>query len=102
MLKFPLDFSNYLSIIIPSISTIYKIFTKVYYATQVSVCPPTFVLFVNDKRLFDSDYERYLSNQLRDNLPFSEIPLKFYFRPKKREAKIGSEEQKDLGGRRRK
>ena len=76
--------------------------SKVYYATQVSVCPPTFVLFVNDKRLFDSDYERYLSNQLRDNLPFSEIPLKFYFRPKKREVKIGSEEQKDLGGRRRK
>ncbi|MGR3173219.1 MAG: ribosome biogenesis GTPase Der [Candidatus Scalindua sp.] len=76
--------------------------SKVYYATQVSVCPPTFVLFVNDKRLFNSDYERYLSNQLRDNLPFSEIPLKFYFRPKKREAKIGFEEQKYLGGRRRK
>jgi GTP-binding protein len=56
--------------------------SKVYYATQVSVCPPTFVLFVNDKRLFNSDYERYLSNQLRDNLPFSEIPLRFYFRPK--------------------
>ena len=76
--------------------------SKVYYATQVTVCPPTFVLFVNDKRLFDSDYERYLSNQLRDNLPFSEIPLKFYYRPKKREVKIGSKEQKDLGGRRRK
>ncbi len=75
--------------------------SKVYYATQVSVCPPTFVLFVNDKRLFNSDYERYLSNQLRDNLPFSEIPLKFYFRPKKRDAKIGAAEQKDLGGRRR-
>ena len=56
--------------------------SKVYYATQVSVCPPTFVLFVNDKRLFNSDYERYLSNQLRHSLPFSEIPLKFYFRPK--------------------
>ncbi|MFV1975998.1 MAG: ribosome biogenesis GTPase Der [Candidatus Scalindua sp.] len=56
--------------------------SKVYYATQVSVCPPTFVLFVNDKRLFNADYERYLSNQLRAKLPFSEIPLKFYFRPK--------------------
>jgi GTP-binding protein len=56
--------------------------SKVYYATQVSVCPPTFVLFVNDKRLFNADYERYLSNQLRNSLPFSEIPLKFYFRPK--------------------
>ena len=75
--------------------------SKIYYATQVSVCPPTFVLFVNDKRLFNSDYERYLSNQLRDNLPFSEIPLKFYFRPKNREAKIGFEKQNYLGGRKR-
>ncbi len=53
---------------------------KIYYATQVDVSPPTFVLFVNDPRLFDSDYERYLSNQLRSKLPFSEVPLKFHFR----------------------
>ena len=57
---------------------------RVYYATQVSVCPPTFVLFVNNKSLFNSDYERYLSNQLQKYLPFHEIPLKFYFRPKKK------------------
>ena len=75
--------------------------SKVYYATQVSVCPPTFVLFVNDKRLFNSDYERYLSNQLRDNLPFSEIPLKFYFRPKSRGEDIDTEAHKYLGGRKR-
>lgn len=54
--------------------------SKVYYATQTDVAPPTFVLFVNDPKLFDSDYERYLSNQLRHKLPFSEIPLKFHFR----------------------
>ncbi len=53
---------------------------KIYYATQVGVAPPTFVLFVNDPKLFDRDYERYLSNQLRKNLPFSEVPLKFHFR----------------------
>lgn len=53
---------------------------RIYYATQVSVAPPTFILFVNDPKLFDSDYERYLSNQLRSKLPFSEIPLKFHFR----------------------
>ncbi|MCF6156558.1 MAG: ribosome biogenesis GTPase Der [Candidatus Brocadia sp.] len=53
---------------------------KIYYATQVGVSPPTFVLFVNDPKLFDSDYERYLSNQLRSKLPFSEVPLKFHFR----------------------
>ena len=53
---------------------------KIYYATQVEVAPPTFILFVNDPKLFDSDYERYLSNQLRSKLPFSEVPLKFHFR----------------------
>lgn len=53
---------------------------KIYYTTQVSVSPPTFVLFVNDPKLFDSDYERYLSNQLRSKLPFSEVPMKFHFR----------------------
>ncbi|MBU6391989.1 MAG: ribosome biogenesis GTPase Der, partial [Planctomycetes bacterium] len=36
--------------------------------------------FVNDPKLFNSDYERYLSNQLRGKLPFSEVPLKFHFR----------------------
>ncbi len=58
---------------------------KIYYATQVGVVPPTFVLFVNEPELFDSDYERYLSNQLRKRLPYSEVPLKFYFRPRTRE-----------------
>ena len=53
---------------------------KIYYATQVSVAPPTFILFVNDPKLFDSDYERYLSKQLRNKLPFPEVPLKFHFR----------------------
>src|SRR3990167_3245413 len=53
---------------------------RIYYATQVSVAPPTFILFVNDPKLFDSDYERYLSNQLHSKLPFSEVPLKFHYR----------------------
>ncbi|HHT9129165.1 MAG TPA: ribosome biogenesis GTPase Der [Candidatus Wujingus californicus] len=56
---------------------------RIYYATQVSVSPPTFVLFVNNPKLFDSDYERYLTNQLRSKLPFSEIPMKFHFRHRK-------------------
>jgi GTPase len=61
---------------------------KIYYATQVSVAPPTFVLFVNDSTLFDTDYERYLSNQLRSKLPFPEIPLKFHFRTRTRTPSI--------------
>ncbi len=55
---------------------------KLYYATQVSVLPPTFVLFVNDDSFFDDDYARYLSNQLRKRFGFAEIPLKIIFRPK--------------------
>ncbi len=53
---------------------------KIYYATQVSAAPPTFILFVNDPKLFDSDYERYLTNQLQKKLPFAEVPLKFHYR----------------------
>lgn len=60
---------------------------KIYYSTQVGVAPPTFVLFVNDTKLFDNDYERYLSNQLRNKLPFSEVPLKFYFRARTKDRK---------------
>ncbi|WP_169704025.1 ribosome biogenesis GTPase Der [Candidatus Kuenenia stuttgartiensis] len=53
---------------------------RIYYCTQISVAPPTFVIFVNDPSLFDNNYERYLGNQLRSKLAFPEIPLKFYFR----------------------
>lgn len=55
---------------------------KIYYGTQVSILPPTFVLFVNDESLFDDDYERYLANQLRNTFEFSEIPLRIIFKPK--------------------
>ncbi|MGR3176860.1 MAG: ribosome biogenesis GTPase Der [Candidatus Anammoxibacter sp.] len=55
---------------------------KISYGTQVSIKPPTFVLFVNDKRLFDEAYERFLMNQLRNQFEFSEIPLKIFFRSK--------------------
>lgn len=58
---------------------------KIYYATQVGVAPPTFVLFVNDPKLFDSNYERYLSNQFRSRSLFPEVPLRFYFRARKKE-----------------
>jgi GTP-binding protein len=57
---------------------------RIYYATQVDVSPPTLVFFVNYPELFDASYERYLSNRLRDALPFSEVPLKFYFRRRER------------------
>ncbi len=55
---------------------------KVYYATQLDVHPPTIALFVNDAELFDSNYQRYLINRFRDELPYSEVPIKLVIRGK--------------------
>ncbi|QDV55816.1 ribosome biogenesis GTPase Der [Rosistilla oblonga] len=51
---------------------------KIYYATQVSTEPPTIVLMCNDPKGFAPDYRRFLLSVLRDNLPFSEVPIKMY------------------------
>lgn len=53
---------------------------KIYYVTQVGICPPRLLIFVNDTRLFTSDYIRYLKNQLRQRLPYSEVPIKLEIR----------------------
>lgn len=53
---------------------------KILYATQVDTHPPTIALFVNDSADINEHYERYLSNQLRDQLPYSDIPIKFVSR----------------------
>ncbi len=53
---------------------------KFYYATQVDGAPPTFVFFVNDKRLVHFTYQRYLENQLRERWVFEGAPLKMIFR----------------------
>jgi GTP-binding protein len=55
---------------------------RVRYATQAETSPPTFVLFVNDKNHFNKDYIRYLSNRLREELPFKEIPVRIVLRDK--------------------
>jgi GTP-binding protein len=60
---------------------------KVFYATQVSVQPPTFVLFTNGPELFDHTYIRYLETTFRDHLPFHDVPMKLYLRSKQREDK---------------
>jgi GTP-binding protein len=55
---------------------------RIRYATQAGVRPPTFVLFVNDKKYFNKDYLRYLANRLREELPFREIPVRLVLRDK--------------------
>jgi GTP-binding protein len=57
---------------------------KLYYASQVDTCPPTIVCFVNDVRAFDQTYQRFLVAQLRQRLPFAEVPLRLFFRPRQR------------------
>jgi GTP-binding protein len=53
---------------------------RFYYGTQAGVDPPTFVLFVNDKRLVHFAYRRYLENQIRKRYPFEGSPLRLIFR----------------------
>ncbi len=56
---------------------------KIYYMTQVSVKPPTFVVFVNDKELMHFSYVRYLENKIREAFGFSGTSLKFIVRENK-------------------
>lgn len=55
---------------------------KIYYATQASIKPPTFVLFVNNAELAHYSYIRYLENQLRAKFGFTGTPIKFIIREK--------------------
>ena len=55
---------------------------KIYYATQASTKPPTFILFVNNAELAHYSYVRYLENQLRAKFGFEGTPLKFIVREK--------------------
>ena len=56
---------------------------KLYYITQVSVKPPTFVIFVNDKELMHFSYTRYIENRIRESFGFRGTPLKFIIRERK-------------------
>lgn len=58
---------------------------KIYYVTQVSVKPPTFVIFVNDRELAHFSYVRYLENRIRDAFGFRGTSLKFIVRERKEE-----------------
>ena len=56
---------------------------RLYYITQVSVKPPTFVIFVNDRKLTHFSYTRYLENKIRDAFGFRGTSLKFIYRERK-------------------
>ncbi len=58
---------------------------RLYYITQVSVKPPTFVIFVNDKELMHFSYTRYIENQIRETFGFKGTPLRFIIRERNEE-----------------
>ena len=55
---------------------------KLNYITQASILPPTFVVFVNDGKLVNFAYERYLENRFRERIDFGGTPIKFVFKTK--------------------
>lgn len=55
---------------------------KIFYGTQASTRPPTFVIFVNDKELFHFSYERYLVNQIRKEFGLEGTPVRIIVREK--------------------
>lgn len=57
---------------------------RVYYAAQVSVQPPTFVIFVNDPELVHFSYARYLENYFRKSFQLTRTPVRLLFRSKKK------------------
>jgi GTP-binding protein len=66
---------------------------RVRYATQADTRPPTFVLFVNDKKNFNKDYIRYLENRLREEFPFKEIPVRIVLKDREMTEAEKAEEQ---------
>jgi GTP-binding protein len=59
---------------------------KVYFVSQVATAPPTIVFSVNKPGLFHGSYERYLLNELRERLPYAEVPIKLLFRERERKS----------------
>ncbi len=70
---------------------------KIFFATQVATEPPTIVCKCNNPTLFDKSWQRYLLSVLREQLPFSEVPIKLYFRQREQADDRPHRPQQDLG-----
>jgi GTP-binding protein len=58
---------------------------RIYYATQVAVTPPSFVLKVNDDKLAGQSYLTYLERKIRESCGFKGTPIRLFLRPKERD-----------------
>jgi GTPase len=72
---------------------------KIYYITQATAAPPTFVLFTNQAKPLHFSFQRFLENRLREEFDFSGTPIRFTQRLKKREASRRKRAGKDLARR---
>ncbi len=66
---------------------------RIYYLAQVSIEPPTFVLFINYPHLMLDSYQKYLINQFRETFPFSGVPLIFRLKQRSRETSSETDEE---------
>lgn len=57
---------------------------KIFYGAQIATAPPTIVLFVNDPKSFDQNWERFFVNQLRERLPYGEVPIRLLLRQRRK------------------
>lgn len=55
---------------------------KIFYGSQPTICPPSFVIFVNDPSLMHFSYQRYLENQINETFDFSGTPIRMFIREK--------------------
>jgi GTP-binding protein len=67
---------------------------RIFYATQISVCPPTIVLFVNNPALMREQYRRFVEKRLRAALPFEEIPVRLFWRIRRSQGETASSRRK--------
>jgi GTP-binding protein len=65
---------------------------RIYYATQIEVAPPTIVLFVNNPVYFDTSYQRFIVNRLRDLLPYPEVPIRLIIREREHRTAAAGEQ----------
>lgn len=65
---------------------------KIYYATQVSSCPPTIVLFVNNPALMREQYRRFVEKRIQETLPFEETPVRLVWRARESASRAKSTE----------
>ena len=66
-----------------------SVWPKIYYATQIAANPVTILMFVNNPKLFDESYLRYIVNRLQTLLPVSEVPIRLFARSHKNEKRSG-------------